>query len=1555
MDIKEFYKQYAKIDIGDLSSNQKKTIKNTLKTYLPEDLQTVEEHRMFVELLQMFRMSSLEDVSLMGDGFISTLRSLLSVGEDGIYSNSQRFIYELIQNVDDCEYENFEDCQLDIQFKYHESPGKIIFTYNEKGFTPQNVVGITGIAEKMKNVSPDKVEIGEKGIGFKSVFGIADKVLIESGAFCFELYRDNFTVPVPKYEGYHPVKGTKLTLEMDSLTVKKIYRSMVQQYVKGDAVLNQNPILFLNKLTHLKMYFDSFRSIEFDVERTEPEMIGNIAFENNVIVSVDMKDYDNGIDKNYSSIIECKRYTQPIVYGEQECKSRYGEDTAFSERRHKLIALFPMSFAGLKDYKGLLYSFLPTQIQMTAPIVLHVPFKLDGSRQFVDPQDENKWFSYTITSLEKFLKEIYVHLATEVKQDIVTYIPRQYNFFFRKTNEKVQCLLKDGLKGDEICQQKVFYTTDDTYESADNIVAFADTEELEDPVEVFALLGEETKLFIPNYSINMQLYNVRVISNVPALLFKKGLKDEKNFSEIAKILDIIGKNLKYEKLIEESCPLQLTKNQLLVINAHKRMYTALNKYGEPFLKKGKPPQISFTTDVIPMDEKFNKEIQELTLSANLDPKFKEYLNTIGFKFFVLTGIKKEFAIAGKDGIIVAEGSPMGSFALLITKYDPRKVFAATLQIRQASEELNDADESMSNIEYLKLLRSVREAHKNAFGNKKYNNYIRIINQTGKDKKRFLNELLQNADDCRYPEGETPSFDLRMSDSKITVSYNELGFTKQNVCAITDIGESTKKLLLDGEDNSIGEKGVGFKSVFGVSESVEIHSNGFDFMLKAKEPTIPDKCDVLEGGQGRGTTLVFKMKSNSSLVLEEDWILRLCLCLRKLKEINIEGKRVQIVDTDTEREISLGDKTYHFDKFTYDFEITNKEAIEERSANQRVVDPRQSICFHIPKDYKAEKYPLYVGLPTDVECNVPLIIDAPFELTTSRDNVIECCWNECVREAIYQALFELMEFKKEDLRIDVLRYVRFISGNKSFLFSEPYLNRSELMSRLKEAKVLPVLNLNEFVAVNDEHCLIVPEVIAYISKKMDIVTYFNGVIIDTYKKRQYIRLLENIGCQSSAIEKDLNCIMEAAAEMVSDEKSREMLYSYLLHSNTQQELKERELYDEVTQLPIFPIRTRSGVEYVPYSKDLHTHDYKVSDNNFKILETNILDYERAQDIIGPANRINELSQEVYEARYQKNLIAYIESDRDVREKALYVLNEYKNNLTNFERCQSTLKGMISEIPMECISGNYQTKNKFTNKKGVHFSGEFITNLVVSDAFESLASYLECKDILEIHYDDLVVPPGTISDADIEDFQNEFDSGVEILEGLIKGRFISDEQIEKFDLQYLRSTSDEEDQYEDFPGREVRSLQKLKKHVRDMFRNSPNPYVKKTREVDEPQSPIDKKAYTTAMYGSEYSEHKCFCQMCRKVVPEIYIERNNVQKEPEYGWDQMYLSLCVHCSKTYIFLRNNNAVWEKFITSVLEADVESQETVRVPIGNKELAFTAIHLAEIQAIFELEKEDK
>ena len=195
-----------------LDKNKLPELRNVLRSVKRSDLRTIEEHRDYISLLRKFREAIVQTASLNGENFNTTLASLLSVGADGLYTNELRFLFELIQNVDDCDYVNPEDCELSIHFDFNF--GTITLEYNEVGFSPENVFSITGIAEAAKNISPDRIEIGEKGIGFKSVFGVADKVLVQSGMFSFMLYENNFTVPEERYDGFSGVSGTKLTLYM---------------------------------------------------------------------------------------------------------------------------------------------------------------------------------------------------------------------------------------------------------------------------------------------------------------------------------------------------------------------------------------------------------------------------------------------------------------------------------------------------------------------------------------------------------------------------------------------------------------------------------------------------------------------------------------------------------------------------------------------------------------------------------------------------------------------------------------------------------------------------------------------------------------------------------------------------------------------------------------------------------------------------------------------------------------------------------------------------------------------------------------------------------------------------------------------------------------------------------------------------------------------------------------------------------------------------------------------------------------------------------------------
>ena len=123
-----------------------------LRSCQKEDLVSKEDHLLYIKAVASFRNSLMNSIKLIGQNFLNLLESLLSVGEEGVYTNNQRFIYELIQNVDDCEYDDISNCNLDIQFCFDEEPGKIILVYNEKGFTPENVFAITGIAEASKNL-----------------------------------------------------------------------------------------------------------------------------------------------------------------------------------------------------------------------------------------------------------------------------------------------------------------------------------------------------------------------------------------------------------------------------------------------------------------------------------------------------------------------------------------------------------------------------------------------------------------------------------------------------------------------------------------------------------------------------------------------------------------------------------------------------------------------------------------------------------------------------------------------------------------------------------------------------------------------------------------------------------------------------------------------------------------------------------------------------------------------------------------------------------------------------------------------------------------------------------------------------------------------------------------------------------------------------------------------------------------------------------------------------------------------------------------------------------
>ena len=84
--------------------------------------------------------------------------------------------------------------------------------------------------------------------------------------------------------------------------------------------------------------------------------------------------------------------------------------------------------------------------------------------------------------------------------------------------------------------------------------------------------------------------------------------------------------------------------------------------------------------------------------------------------------------------------------------------------------------------------------------------------------------MQNSDDNRYEPGVTPTLHIEVHRDWLAFRNNEEGFTEDNVVALCNIGASTKGAVA----GYIGQKGIGFKSVFKVSQRPRVHSRSYHF-------------------------------------------------------------------------------------------------------------------------------------------------------------------------------------------------------------------------------------------------------------------------------------------------------------------------------------------------------------------------------------------------------------------------------------------------------------------------------------------------------------------------------------------------------------------------------------------------------------------------------------------------------------------------------------------------------------------------------------------------------
>ncbi|KAI0198817.1 hypothetical protein F4808DRAFT_472474 [Astrocystis sublimbata] len=122
----------------------------------------------------------IEEALLTKDKLIGS--SVLTLATN-LYTSKARFVFELLQNADDNMYSRAKASGVAPYVSFHVYPKRIVVECNEDGFTDRNLEAICAIGKSSKTGAQGY--IGEKGIGFKSVFMAASKVHIQSGMLSF--------------------------------------------------------------------------------------------------------------------------------------------------------------------------------------------------------------------------------------------------------------------------------------------------------------------------------------------------------------------------------------------------------------------------------------------------------------------------------------------------------------------------------------------------------------------------------------------------------------------------------------------------------------------------------------------------------------------------------------------------------------------------------------------------------------------------------------------------------------------------------------------------------------------------------------------------------------------------------------------------------------------------------------------------------------------------------------------------------------------------------------------------------------------------------------------------------------------------------------------------------------------------------------------------------------------------------------------------------------------------------------------------------------------------
>ncbi len=302
-----------------------------------------------------------------------------------------------------------------------------------------------------------------------------------------------------------------------------------------------------------------------------------------------------------------------------------------------------------------------------------------------------------------------------------------------------------------------------------------------------------------------------------------------------------------------------------------------------------------------------------------------------------------------------------------------------------------------------------------------------------DRTHFIFELLQNAEDALGRRGGwngSRKIALSLNQTRLALSHFGKPFDVADVRSVCDIAESTKN------ESSIGRFGLGFKSVYTITDLPEIHSGDEDFAI---EGYVFPKQVFRTRRQPDETQIILPLKLEDMTAMQEitagfrhlgpDAL----LFLRHIDEINwnVEGgasgsylrnssealgpnvRRVTVIGQESgQAEVDQNWLVFHHDVFSREQKKVGRVEIAFSLATVKSAPGRWTI-------QSLAKSSVVVFFPTVVESHLGFLVQGPYRTTPSRDNIpLGDPWNQYLVKETASLLVEAMRWMHDKGMLDV---------------------------------------------------------------------------------------------------------------------------------------------------------------------------------------------------------------------------------------------------------------------------------------------------------------------------------------------------------------------------------------------------------------------------------------------------------------------------------------------------------------------------------------------------------